>query len=795
MKFAKKQWLLGALAAFWGVGLSAFAHADRLYPVEQRIGILYGTGSVTSAEGVPGTKALTLDAYVPRGDKRRDKPAIMVIHGGAFAGGKPRDLEGVARYFAERGFAAFSISYRLLGDNPPGDRLAAYADARSAVRWVRAHAKEFGIDPGRIAAIGHSAGAIIALQIAVSDADESLSDGPVLAPANHPEQSSAVQAAVALSGVFPQPEVLDAHDPPILFVHGANDPIIPFDRGKASRDLYLKAGAPCRLVAVAGVGHDPWNERYQGFDARPEIVKFVRESLQAAKGPLPPADGELLAMAAASRIADLSDAAPLPTDPAKSFTLDVSGAAHGSVTLDPPGGAYPAGTAVKLTPVPDKHYAFLGWAGDTREISAPATIHMLGSRKVTALFAPANDAPRHALTLEKSKRGEVVPTPDWSAFVEGGVVTMKAVPKPGARFVKWTGDLAGADNPAQIAMDNSKRVGAVFESTLTAKNVIASAKGGTKRLPVQTSSGAWQGTQAFARPWLAIEPASDALVARLQPNPTSYSRWSLVRVASDQPGVAPVYASITQKGLTARAHATPKPGVAVFTGKPGETGLLRWVSTVNQPQYGMLEANDHGGFAVGSYRGSALGYATVDGKKPLLLPDGRDYHVYAEWDLPENPEAITDPETGAAQPAYFYVGIDSGGFDFTKFRFGIEWKDMGQGKEWVVRVQRDTDQMSAAKANGGHIPQRIRVHVWKDCNGDTAVKAGGSVVRGQFRLDDGPWQDYRFSDARTITYYPLAGMGQDAGDDYVTFKVRGLGTANLRAIRVEGEAVPGVNGE
>ncbi len=834
------------------VGLAA--QAERLYSVEQMAGVVYGTGFVTSPDGTPGTKALTMDVYRPKDYFAQNKMALLIIHGGAFTGGKPRDLEGVSRYFAERGFVCFTISYRLAGDKGPDVRRAAYSDAKSAVRWVRAHAKDFGIDPNRIGAIGHSAGAVSALQIAVTKADELVSDGPVLPPANHPEQSSAIQAAAAIAGVLPEHEYVDAQDPPLLFLHGTNDPVIPLVRAQASMKRCEEVGLRLRFLTAKGAGHDPWNERYEGSDLRPQVVAFFEEELGKAKGPLPEPDGVILtkdaggvrhtvAIASSAhghvvldppggvydaftvvRALAMPDAdfrfedwrssgenpahfvmtrevsiEPVfaPIDPAKTFKLDVTGIAHGSMTLDPPGGTYPAGTVVKLAANPDKNYTFLAWAGDTRETLAPGYVCMTGARKISAVFTPADNAPHHDLKLRESEGGSIVASVQWSTFVEGDSLKLAGRPDPGFRFAAWTGALSGSDNPATLVMDTPKNVGAEFECVLKvnprAVTLPAAGRGGS--ISVSASQGAWRVSQFFERPWLKIQPTDGAIGVTVARNATCYPRTGLLRVASDQGGVQPVLAFVQQQGQPwPEVQGQTTKGLASYQGRPGETGTLRWWSgSASDPHYGLLEANADGGFTVGCYRGVALGYLTVDGEQPLEIPDGNDYHIYANWDLPENPEAVSDPESGGPVPTYLYVGIDSGGVDYTKLRFGIEWKDLGQGKEWVLRIQRDSDQIPAVKANAGKKPAHINLHVWKECKGDTVVHPGGSIVRGQFSLDGGPWQDFLFSDKRTSNYYPVEGMGHDAGADRVTFKVRGLGTENLREIRVEGPDVPGVN--
>src|SRR5438128_10757915 len=101
----------------------------------------------------------TLDAYVVSGSPR----AVVLIHGGGFHSGSKESLDPTALRFAQNGWTAFSISYRLV---PPAPWHAAKDDALAAVRWVRASAARFGFDPSRLAVFGTSAGGNLAALVA-----------------------------------------------------------------------------------------------------------------------------------------------------------------------------------------------------------------------------------------------------------------------------------------------------------------------------------------------------------------------------------------------------------------------------------------------------------------------------------------------------------------------------------------------------------------------------------------------------------------------------------------------------
>ena len=142
-------------------------------------------GSAPDASGNPVT--LTLDMYRPAGDTQTSQPAaIVLVHGGGFTGGNSKNgaMVTMANAFAQRGYVAVSgVDYRLLNNgekcgvedmvsqNCLTAALAAQHDAQAAVRWLRANAGTYRVDPNRIAIGGGSAGAATALAVAVNELD------------------------------------------------------------------------------------------------------------------------------------------------------------------------------------------------------------------------------------------------------------------------------------------------------------------------------------------------------------------------------------------------------------------------------------------------------------------------------------------------------------------------------------------------------------------------------------------------------------------------------------------------
>jgi acetyl esterase/lipase len=143
----------------------------------------------TVHEGARGERQeLQLDlAYPTKGTSQR--PAVVLFHGGGWVSGSRRTYTPYVKRLAEQGFVAAAVSYRLAPTHPYP---AALHDAKAAVRWLRANAVKYAIDPEQVTAIGYSAGGSLALLLGATNGErEWEGDG------KHREQSSAVQAVVA----------------------------------------------------------------------------------------------------------------------------------------------------------------------------------------------------------------------------------------------------------------------------------------------------------------------------------------------------------------------------------------------------------------------------------------------------------------------------------------------------------------------------------------------------------------------------------------------------------------------
>ena len=148
-----------ALSMVFGVIASGTALAQPSAPVVTRTDVIYGR--------VEGSALLANLAY-PDGPAL--KPAILSVHGGRWRAGNRADASSIkVAQWAEFGFFAMSIDYRLVGGSPAP---APYLDLLCAIRWVHAHAEEYRIDPERIYLIGQSAGGqLVSLVATIGEAD------------------------------------------------------------------------------------------------------------------------------------------------------------------------------------------------------------------------------------------------------------------------------------------------------------------------------------------------------------------------------------------------------------------------------------------------------------------------------------------------------------------------------------------------------------------------------------------------------------------------------------------------
>ena len=201
---------------------------------------------------------LKLDLYQPTGDVAAQRPAIVWVHGGGFVGGDKADNGGQAKALVKRGFVVVSINYRLLAPNGCSGadasgltcQIAAVAgihDGQAAVRWLRANAATYRIDPDRIGITGFSAGGIISTGVGA------MSDQP--GESGNPEYSSRVSGWVSLSGGLPGGQYVDGTDSPGYLFSGTADPTVPYQWSVDTANNLDAGGVYTVLHTTQGGGH------------------------------------------------------------------------------------------------------------------------------------------------------------------------------------------------------------------------------------------------------------------------------------------------------------------------------------------------------------------------------------------------------------------------------------------------------------------------------------------------------------------------------------------------------------
>jgi acetyl esterase/lipase len=219
----------------------------------------------------------SLYCFPPTGAAGAPRPAIVLIHGGAWVGGSAEVFFPLAHYFASRGAVAFSINYRLVTKDGPSME-DCVTDCRAALAYIRAHAAELGVDPNHIAVLGDSAGGHLAAVLATGagsqpptaadlppnaavlcNAITDMTDGDWM---KFVIRGAALERNAPPSAKVPTPEQLDlakklspltfakAGLPPMLIMHGTDDKIVPAAQASAFADAVTKAGNHCELVLI-----------------------------------------------------------------------------------------------------------------------------------------------------------------------------------------------------------------------------------------------------------------------------------------------------------------------------------------------------------------------------------------------------------------------------------------------------------------------------------------------------------------------------------------------------------------
>jgi len=237
---------------------------------------------------------LKLDVYYPKTDIFKNRPLVMLIHGGAFyIGSKESACEAtLATSLAKRGYLVASIDYRLGFKLTPSDiELSAYRaiqDANAALRFFAHNAKGLGIDPSQVYIGGTSAGAVASLNTAfmknderperIKEANKEGKLGKIEESGNKYTETFNIKAVVNMWGAVADVNIIDRDENiPVLSIHGTADDIVPFENdypfrnslminrlvmdkmygSKPIHDRLQILGIRNRLVSLNGLGHEP----------------------------------------------------------------------------------------------------------------------------------------------------------------------------------------------------------------------------------------------------------------------------------------------------------------------------------------------------------------------------------------------------------------------------------------------------------------------------------------------------------------------------------------------------------
>jgi acetyl esterase/lipase len=286
------MWVL----AVWAIGTLAARAAEPPANVQFERDIVYGT--------VNGEE-LKLNMSRPR-EAKGALPCIVVIHGGAWRAGDRKYHDDLTWQFAQKGYVSVTVGYRFC---PKYVFPAQVQDVKCAVRFLRANASKYNIDPNRIGAVGFSAGAHLSLLLGVMDKADGLDDsggwegqsskvnavvsffGPTDLMAEYPPESKGMVRDFLGGTIQEKPEAykkaspityVNPGDAPILLLQGTKDVLVPYQQAFVMVEAMTKAGVPGRAEFIAGANHG-WG----GAELNRTVLamwSFFEEYLKATPG-------------------------------------------------------------------------------------------------------------------------------------------------------------------------------------------------------------------------------------------------------------------------------------------------------------------------------------------------------------------------------------------------------------------------------------------------------------------------------------------------------------------------------
>ncbi|MEI6597816.1 MAG: alpha/beta hydrolase [bacterium] len=236
---------------------------------------------------LPEGRTEKLDVYLPPGRFKKNRPAVLFIHGGGFKVGDKAEFRSasVSADLARAGYVVASCNYVLFSKKNPGVWPQNVSDCRNAVRWLRQNAEALGVDPSRIAVAGGSAGGYLALMVGFSDDKVELGGDAsakvsakvsavinmygVTDSAQH-GQDTLVSAGPGAAKLFSPITHVRANCPPVLILHGSADPTVPVKESEDLVKALVSVKADFEFIVIKDAVHT--------FDLHPSGTGWIRIS-------------------------------------------------------------------------------------------------------------------------------------------------------------------------------------------------------------------------------------------------------------------------------------------------------------------------------------------------------------------------------------------------------------------------------------------------------------------------------------------------------------------------------------